>query len=146
MGVVTDRLAPLRFLLVGGASAALNLVVLWALTSVLGLHYLLSNLISFVTLNLGGYLANKVYTFRLTRQVQLREVARYFAVATLGLCINLACLWAMVHGLGLHYLAGAVVMTAVLAPLNYLAHRDVTYETPTVSAAGPPPPPGPSPR
>ena len=52
------------FVLVGGFCLAANTLALWLLTSVLGLHYLLSTLLAFALITPLGFLLNKVLTFR----------------------------------------------------------------------------------
>lgn len=110
----------LSYVMVGGACALLNLVVLWLLTSLLGLHYLVSTLISFLTLTPVGFWLQKIVTFRTPRSRAHFEWPRYFATMGSSLAANLALMYILVSLAGLWYLAASVVVTATLLTANFL--------------------------
>jgi glycosyltransferase involved in cell wall biosynthesis/putative flippase GtrA len=116
-----------RFLAVGGGSALLNLGLLWVLVGLLALPYLVACTISFFALNGLGYLLNKSVTFRRGREVRWHELWRYFAVMAASLAANLALMALLVGQAGLPYLGASVVVTIVLAAVNFIAHRGLTF-------------------
>ncbi len=112
----------LKYASVGGACALLNLVVLWLLTSVLGLHYLVSTMISFFTLTPVGFWLQKLVTFRTPRAAAPFEWPRYFVTMGSSFAANLALMYLLVSLLGLWYLAASVVVTLLLLVANFLVN------------------------
>jgi putative flippase GtrA len=108
------------FVLVGGVCLALNTLALWLLTSVLGLHYLASTLIAFLTITPLGFLLNKVVTFRTRREYTPIELPRYFAAMAASLAMNLALMYLLVSILGLWYLAASVLVAVTLVVVNFI--------------------------
>jgi glycosyltransferase involved in cell wall biosynthesis/putative flippase GtrA len=116
-----------RFALVGAAMTLCNLALLALLVDGLGLHVLVACTVSFFVLNGLGYLLNKGFTFRLPPRPEWAEGLRYYAVMALSLAANLALMQLLVGGLGWHYLAASLVVTVLLAVLNYLGHAGFTF-------------------
>jgi putative flippase GtrA len=110
----------LAFALVGGWCLALNTVVLWALTSMLGLHYLASTVIAFFSITPLGFLLNKVVTFRTRREYAPIELPRYFTAMAASFVANLALMYLLVSILGVWYLAASLMVAIVLVSVNFL--------------------------
>ena len=108
------------FVLVGGFCLAVNTVVLWLLTSVLGLHYLASTLIAFFTITPLGFLLNKVITFRTPRAHAHIELPRYFLAMAASLGANLGLMYLLVSVLGVWYLAASILVAVTLVVANFL--------------------------
>jgi putative flippase GtrA len=108
------------FVLVGGFCLAANTVLLWALTSGLGIHYLVSTVIAFAAITPLGFLLNKVITFRTRREHARIELPRYFAAMAASFAANLALMYLLVSVLGVWYLAASLVVAASLVILNFL--------------------------
>lgn len=110
----------LTYAVVGGICTLLNLGVLWLLTSVLGLHYLLSTMISFVTLTPIGFWLQKLMTFRTPRAAASVEWPRYFATMGSSFAANLGLMYVLVSVLGVWYLAASVIVIMLLLATNFL--------------------------
>ena len=110
------------YTLVGGVCFTLNLVVLWLLTSVLGLHYLVSTMIAFFMLTPLGFWLQKLVTFRTPRARAPVEWPRYFATMGTSFAANIALMYILVSLLGLWYLAASVVVSVVLLASNFLVN------------------------
>jgi putative flippase GtrA len=117
----------LRYAMVGGACTLLNLVVLWLLTSVLGLHYLISTVISFFTLTPVGFWLQKALTFRTPRAAAGFEWPRYFLTMGSSFAANLALMYVLVSLLGLWYLAASIVVTVLLLAANFLINNHWSF-------------------
>ena len=110
------------YTVVGGVVTLLNLAVLWLLTSVAGLHYLISALISFLTLTPLAFWLQKRVTFRTPRERAPIEWPRYFVTMGTSLAGNLALMYVLVSLLGLWYLAASVVVTVLFLVGNFLVN------------------------
>jgi putative flippase GtrA len=112
----------LTYAVMGGTCALLNLLVLWVLTSVLGVHYLVSTMISFFTLTPVGFWLQKLVTFRTPRAAAPVEWPRYFVTMGSSFAANVGLMYLLVSLLGLWYLAASVVVTLVLLAANFLVN------------------------
>lgn len=115
--------APVRFAAfaaVGALCLALNTVILWALTSGLGVHYLLSTVIAFSTITPLGFLLNKVLTFRTHRRYASLELSRYATAMAASFVANIALMYVLVSGLGMPYLAASLLVALTLVVVNFL--------------------------
>jgi putative flippase GtrA len=109
------------FVLVGGSCLAVNTLALWLLTSGLGIHYLVSTVIAFVSITPLGFLFNKVLTFRTRREYARIELARYFGAMAASFAMNLLLMYVLVSMLGMWYLPASVVVAVVLVIVNFLS-------------------------
>lgn len=114
---------PARFAafgLVGGLCLALNTLALWALTSGLGIHYLLSTVLAFSTITPLGFLLNKLLTFRTRREHTAVELPRYVAAMAVSFVANIALMYLLVSVLGVWYLAASLLVAITLLVANFL--------------------------
>ncbi len=116
-----------RFAVVGGLCASLNLAFLYVATGLLGLHYAFSVTLSFLIINYVGFWLNKTFTFgdRSPRVVQ--QAARYYAVMGASLAANLTLMFLLVERAGIHYLISAAIVTVLFFFANFLGHRVITF-------------------
>jgi putative flippase GtrA len=119
----------LSYTAVGGFCTLLNLTVLWMLTSIVGLHYLISTMISFFTLTPVGFWLNKILTFRTRREFARIEWPRYFTTMGLSFGANLALMYVLVSMLGLWYLAASLIVTLTLLVGNFLVNDRWSFES-----------------
>lgn len=115
---------PARFVafgLVGGLCLGLNTLVLWILTSGLGVHYLVSTIVAFSTITPLGFLLNKVLTFRTRREDTALELPRYLGAMAASFAANLGLMYLLVSVLGVWYLAASLGVALLLLLANFLA-------------------------
>ena len=123
---LSERLWQLgRFCSVGLASLGLALGLLAGLHELAHVNYLVAYCVSFVTSNVAGYLLNARFTFAVKSDHS--GAVRYMAVNAALLCANAAAMKLLVDVLGLWYIAAAIVLAALNAPLSFLAQRLITY-------------------
>lgn len=109
------------FVLVGGFCLAANTLVLWTLTSGLGVHYLASTVIAFSAITPLGFLLNKVLTFRTRREYARIEMPRYIGAMAASFAMNLALMYLLVSMLGMWYVAASLLVAVVLVMFNFLS-------------------------
>ena len=110
------------YAMVGGACTVLNLAALWLLTSVFVLHYLVSTMLSFLTLTPVGFWLQKLVTFRTPRAAAGVEWPRYFATMGSSFAANLGLMYLLVSLLGVWYLAASLIVTLLLLATNFLVN------------------------
>jgi len=117
----------LRFALVGGFCASLNLLILWFTTSWIGWHYFFGITFSFFGVNWIGLFLNNRFTFSNDSRLHFGEVKRYYSVMFVSLLLNLVMMRILVGSLGINYLASSVLVTLIFAAFNFLAHHVWTF-------------------
>jgi putative flippase GtrA len=115
------------FVLVGGFCLAANTMLLWALTSGLGIHYLASTVVAFVAITPLGFLLNKVITFGTPRAHARIELPRYFAAMAASFAMNLALMYLLVSVLGIWYLAASLLVAVTLVVFNFVTSDRWSY-------------------
>ena len=109
-----------RYALVGLLGVVVNTVVLFVLTDLASVYYLLSSAIATETAIVSNYLLNNAWSFA-ELEPQARGLLRFNAVAVVGLVMTVAMLGLLTEVGGLHYLAANVFATGAGAGWNYLA-------------------------
>lgn len=121
----------LKFCVVGGGGAVLNLVVLYALTEA-GMWYFLSGIIATEVTVLSNFVWNRTWTFkdRRTRGLKsiLKALYRDHAVRFVGIVLNLAALWILTGFFGLYYLVSGAIGTVLALLWNYSGNQWWTWE------------------
>ena len=115
------------FVLVGGFCLAANTGLLWALTSGLGFHYLVSTVLAFAAITPLGFLLNKAITFRTRREHARIELPRYFAAMAASFAMNLALMYLLVSVLGVWYLAASLLVAVILLVFNFVTSDRWSY-------------------
>lgn len=116
----------LRFGAVGLTCLVLSTAVLAGLHTLAGVNYLLAYAAAFVAGNILGYVLNAHFTFAV-RSVSHTGAARYMLVNATLLGVNTLALDCLVQRLHMWYLAAAVLLGVLNAPVSFLAQRFVTY-------------------
>ncbi|MDZ4221471.1 MAG: GtrA family protein [Patescibacteria group bacterium] len=113
----------------GGTAVAVNLAVLYVCTDVLGIWYVVSAAVAFSVSLVTGFYLQKFWTFRDTGTHRIkRQMALYTSVGLLNLALGPLLLFLLVEALAIWYLAGQVMVMAVLALESYFINRFVTFK------------------
>lgn len=113
-----------RYLLVGGAAAAVDLTIFLMLARGLDVPYLRAAAASFVVATLANYCLSIRFVFVSGQRFRRRwEVALVFAVSALGLAVNALILWICVDRWGMSLLASKVAATGAVFFWNFFARR-----------------------
>lgn len=119
----------LRYLLVGGFCAILDLLLLYVFVSYLHIWYLYAATLSFLTIILLGYFAQKYFTFRNYENNHKKQLAVFFAVAGIGLLLNTFFMFLFVSFFGIWYILSSVITKVVVLAWNFSANKKITFHT-----------------
>jgi len=124
----------LRFLVSGGASAFVNLVVLYSLTEYVGLWYMVSGSVAFVCSFFVSFTLQKFWTFRdNSMQDASRQVFMYLGVGLTNYVINSSMLYVLVEYAHLHYILAALIAMLVIACASFFIYRHFIFKVETSS-------------
>jgi len=122
-----------RFGLVGFSGIFVNMGLLYALTEIAGIYYLVSAAIAIELSIVNNFIWNDVWTFksagdlRFERKVQ--RFASFQAVSVGGLAINMVVLYLLAEIAGVYYLVANLVGIFVAFAWNYMVNRHFTWKT-----------------
>ncbi|CAO3437149.1 GtrA family protein [Azospirillum doebereinerae] len=116
----------LLFALVGGAAAVVHYGTLIALAEGLAVTPVAASAAGFLAGGVVSYALNYSHVFHSERS-HAPTAARFVAVATVGLTLNSAILWALIHGAALHYLLAQVIATGLVTAWSFAANRYWTF-------------------
>jgi putative flippase GtrA len=117
----------LRFGVVGFSTLVLDYSLLYALTSVLGINYLVSATIAFVTASICNYFLSVRYVFESGRLEPAAEFSAFMAATLAGVAINSGVMYVLVEFAHTHYLAAKVVTVGVVSVWNFAAKKRAVF-------------------
>lgn len=124
----------LRFAVVGALCFGSGMLLVWWLTEVVGLHYLVSTAIASVVTNIVGWLLNRSWTYSARQPRTVREFFRYAAINLGGMAISLAAVALLVNWASMYYVLACGVVAIVMAIVNFQLHGRVTMRMPRNNA------------
>lgn len=118
----------LKFLVSGGSAAVVDLGLLYALTDVFHVWYLLSAVLAFLAAFGVSFSLQKFWTFN-SQSLELlqRQLVMYLVLALFGLGLNTIAMYFLVDHAGFHYLAAQILTSAVIAGVNYFAYKHFIF-------------------
>lgn len=125
MGIaISDKWITLfKFALVGGTGAAVNLFILWLLTSYGSLYYVFSALIAIEASILWNFYLNSKITFNYKfsngHDVAL-AVLKYHLASLIGTMVNISALVVLTEHFRINYMLSEIVAIFLAFALNYL--------------------------
>ena len=116
----------LKYCLVGAGGVIVNMGLLWLLTEVGGLYYLVSAAFSIEASIITNFALNDFFTFpdrraRGGRQF-MKRLAKFNIVSLAGLGANMAVLWTLTSVFGVYYLISNLCGIAVATLWNYVVN------------------------
>jgi putative flippase GtrA len=104
----------------------LGLAVLVGLHDLVGVNYLVAYVTAFILGSVVGYLLNARFTFA-AGSTHAAGAVRYLLVNAVVLCTFTLALKLLVDQFKMWYLAAAILLAALNAPISFLAQRLITY-------------------
>jgi dolichol-phosphate mannosyltransferase len=122
----------IKFLLVGLSGVGVNIGLLWLLTEVCGLYYLVSASISIETSIISNFLLNNYFTFydrnRPGAKNFFGRLLKFNVISLGGLAINIGVLWLFTELFGLYYIFSNLFGIAAATIWNFTANTWWTWK------------------
>lgn len=112
--------------IVGVMTTLLNLAVYFVLTSWLGVHYIVSDIIAWVICFVFSFVTNKIYVFKSaewTFDVLFREVSKFFTSSIFTGVVDVGLLYAMVDLMHINGTVSKITDNVVIIILNYILRK-----------------------
>lgn len=126
-----------RYLIAGGTAAATDLVILYVLTSVLHVWYLLSAILAFLVAFGVSFCLQKFWTFddKATDRWKSQAII-YFIIAGINLGLNTILMYVSVDLFHIHYFVSQFVISGLLAFEQYFVYQIFVFKKGSVSHPG----------
>lgn len=117
-----------RYLIVGGSSAIIEVLLLYAMTNFAGLFYLHSSVMSFLLVAVYGFLMQKHFTFN-NKNKSIHIQFPVFLIATLiGLVLNTFFVYFFVDKLGIYYVFAKIFAIGIVLIWNFFTQKFIVFK------------------
>ncbi len=118
-----------RYVFVGGIATVADWGLLFALTDLGHVHYLVSAIIAFVAGLIVNFCLSKLLVFKANEAKvnTVIEFVSYAIIGVIGLGITELIMLLFTHGFEVHYMISKAIATIVVLAWNYLARKQVIY-------------------
>lgn len=117
-----------RYFFVGGAAFFIDFLTLYILTSVLDIHYLISNVVGFLFGLTTNYLLSIKWVFAQRKMDnRKKEFIAFASIGFVGLLINQFVMWLMTEQMVLFYLYSKIVATGIVFLWNFFGRRYIVF-------------------
>lgn len=114
----------LKFGFVGGTAFLIDYGVLYLLTEFLGIHYLISSMLSFTASVIYNYILSISWVFETKKgRSKKHEFLVFLVLSVIGLGINQAIMWLAVEQLHIYYMLSKIGATAIVMVYNFITRK-----------------------
>ena len=123
--ILTQELT--RYVLTGALSVGLNTLIIVALTSGLGLHYLLSTALCFLVVTGINFGLNRYWAFGKRGGAVGADFGRFLTVVLINIPVSIGLSYLLVEYCGLPYFLASATLSLLFVPITFLLHRQWSF-------------------
>ena len=123
-----ERHLVLRYLIVGGSAGVSDLIVLYILHNLFGLHYLFSAVLAFVVAFLISFTFHKFWTFKSHDEKTHRQLVLYFGNAMFSLVMNTILMYLFVDHLHIQVILSQIIVGLIVACFTFFISRNFVFK------------------
>lgn len=113
----------LKFGVVGGGAFLIDYSILYVLTEFVGIHYLISSVISFIISLIFNYILSIYWVFDVTKKQTTKEIFIFVILSVIGLGINQVVMYVGSDLLHIHYMITKLVATFIVMVWNFVTRK-----------------------
>ena len=117
-----------KFTLVGAFCAVQNIVILYLLTSIFMVHYMISIFLQMIYVNSMGFYLNRRYTFNSNNPKFWEEFYKYHTTMISSSILVYLGMYLFVEILNIWYLYAYIILTIFMLIYNFLVHKIWTFK------------------
>jgi putative flippase GtrA len=121
----------IQFGCVGGLMVILNVEILYLLTSILGIYYLISAIMSYLMLTALSFFLNEKWTFNSVvdhaHKNLWHRLASYYLVSLSGMTLNIIILFLLTNFGNVYYLYSSIIASCSVFFWNFFVNRKITW-------------------
>ena len=118
-----------KYYLVGASGVGIGLVLLYLLTDIVGIWYVISQSIAIGIAMTSNFTLHKFWTYR-KESIEGRTLVKYVKyviICLIGTVMQLGLTYGLVENLSVYYIHAAVISIGLAASFNYYANRKWTF-------------------
>ena len=113
----------LKFGVVGGGAFLIDYSILYLLTEFVGIHYLISSVISFIISLIFNYILSIYWVFDVTKKQTSKDVFIFVILSVIGLGINQVVMYVGSDLLHIYYMLTKLVATFIVMVWNFVTRK-----------------------
>jgi len=113
----------LKFGIVGGGAFLIDYSILYILTEFVGIHYLISSVISFTISLIFNYILSIYWVFDVTKKQTPKEIFIFVVLSVIGLGINQVVMYVGSDLLHIYYMLTKLVATFIVMVWNFVTRK-----------------------
>ena len=113
----------LKFGVVGGGAFLIDYSILYVLTEFVGIHYLVSSVISFIISLIFNYILSIYWVFDVTKKQTSKEIIIFVVLSVIGLGINQLIMYLGVDLLHIYYMINKLAATFIVMVWNFVTRK-----------------------
>ena len=118
-----------RFTLIGGIAFLIDSTILFILTDYVGVHYLISSMISYTVSVIFNYIMSILWVFDVNKKQTRRDIVIFFILSLIGLGINQLIMYISVDLMNIYYMISKVISTALVMVYNFITRKKFVEKT-----------------
>jgi putative flippase GtrA len=120
-----------KYVIAGGTAAAVDIGILYILTDLAHIWYLLSAVLAFAVAFVVSFTLQKFWTFRDRSTENLHaQAGLYLAVALFNLCLNTALMYLLVDIFDIWYVFSQIFVGIFIASFSFFIYRIFVFKQP----------------
>lgn len=119
------------YIIFGGMTTIVNLFLFFTLNSLLGINYLIANIISIVFSILFAYVVNKKYVFRMKNnsiKKTIKEIFLFFIFRSASLIIDMGTMWLLVETLLFNANIAKLFTEVLIVIINFIVSKFIVFK------------------
>ncbi len=124
-----------RYLFSGGTAAIVNLGLIYILTDIARLHYLISGIFAFSCGVVVSFIMQKRWTFQdHSTEETHRKFAVYVVIAIINLAVNTSLLYIFTDIFRFYYMISQFLASGIVALWSYFIYKKLVFKNNTMDA------------
>lgn len=118
----------IKYLIAGGTAALVDLSLLYFLTDIFGIWYLISASLAFAAAFFVSFFLQKFWTFRDgDKEVMYKQMGVYLTVALVNLALNALFMYVLVDGFKVWYILAQIMASGLIACESYWIYKILIF-------------------
>jgi putative flippase GtrA len=118
----------IKYVISGGTAASVDLILLYILTDIFGIWYLLSACLAFVVAFFVSFYMQKFWTFRDNNRERIyQQMSLYLMVGVFNLGINAGGMYILVDKFHIMYILAQIIMGGIIAISSFLIYKFIIF-------------------
>lgn len=105
-----------------------DIIILYCLTDLLQVHYLISVILSFTAAAFVNFLFQKKFTFKDHQKLSAKQFSHFLIIGIVGMAINLLVISVSVEYFHIWYIYGKLIAVMIAYIWNFNANRLFTFK------------------